>query len=152
MEIVRAHPQEADTLTAIAFAAKGHWGYPSAWLEQWRGQLTVTSEYIAANSSFVAVEAGERIGFVVVDPRGMVANLEHLWILPAAMSRGVGRALFAAAETAALESGASELRIVSDPHAEGFYRRMGAELSDWEAAAMDGQNRLLPVLSKRLRA
>ena len=32
MQIIRAKPENATALTAIAFAAKGHWGYPEQWM------------------------------------------------------------------------------------------------------------------------
>ncbi len=70
--------------------------------------------------------------------------------MPAAMRKGVGRALFAHAEKIARECGAVSLKIVGDPHSEGFYRRMGALLYGREDAAIDGQARFLPLLENIL--
>ena len=39
-----ALPADVQALSGIAAAAKAHWGYPRAWLEQWTAQLTVTVE------------------------------------------------------------------------------------------------------------
>ena len=55
MQIRRATPDEADTLTSIAHAAKRHWNYPEKWIEQWRSDLTITPEFIAKNEVYVAV-------------------------------------------------------------------------------------------------
>jgi hypothetical protein len=32
VEVVRAIPEDAESLTRVAFAAKRHWGYPERWI------------------------------------------------------------------------------------------------------------------------
>ena len=51
---------------------------------------------------------------------------EHMWVRPKEIGSGVGRSLFAHLLEQLHAMGATRLRIASDPHAEGFYRRMGA--------------------------
>jgi len=148
--VLRSRPENAGALTSIAFAAKRHWGYPESWILRWESELTLTSEYVTANPTFEAVAGGETVGFCAVIIRPGSVTLEHLWVLPAAMRRGVGRALFERAEQAARAAGASCLRIVGDPHAEEFYRRMGAAVTGLKPAPMDGHPRFLPVLEKPL--
>lgn len=134
----------------MAFAAKSHWGYPQTWMRRWEEALTVTPEYVSANPTYAAVADQEIVGFCALRVRSDEALLDHLWVLPAAMRKGVGRALFTHAEKTAREFGAASLKIVGDPHAEGFYRRMGALLYGREDAAIDGQARFLPLLKKAL--
>ena len=55
MEIVRARPEDAATLTTIAFAAKRHWGYPERWIESWRDALTVQPDFIITHETYSAV-------------------------------------------------------------------------------------------------
>lgn len=150
MKILRARVEDDGTLTAIAHAAKRHWGYPESWICAWATALTVTPDYIDAHPTFVAVTNGEIVGFcaLILEPDG--ARLDHLWVLPKAMGGGVGRALFVQAETAARAAGATCLRIVGDPHAEGFYQRMGASVYGRKPAPMDGRERFLPLLRKEL--
>jgi len=76
--------------------------------------------------------------------------LDHLWVDPGMLRRGVGRALFEAAEQAARTAGARTLRLTGDPHAEGFYCRMGATVYAREPAPMDGHDRYLPLFEKTL--
>lgn len=57
---------------------------------------------------------------------GDPAELEDLWVEPDALGAGVGRGLFEHAVNVAVGLGASALEIVSDPHAVGFYERIGA--------------------------
>jgi GNAT superfamily N-acetyltransferase len=137
-------------LTALAYAAKARWGYPPAWLDRWREALTITPDYIRAHSTHLALVDETPVGFCAVRRRPPDADLDHLWVLPAAQRQGIGRALFARAETVARAAGCTRLTIVGDPHAAKFYTRLGAILIGHEPAPMDGQPRLLPLLEKAL--
>lgn len=141
-----ARPEEAAELTRIAHAAKGHWGYPDRWMALWRDQLTVTPQDIAAYPTFAA-RAGDRVlGFCAVSQRDDVASLEHFWVLPDVMGRGLGRTLFEHAVGHARRNGAVTFEVESDPHAVGFYRRMGCLSAGENVYDLDGQPRHLPVL------
>lgn len=143
-QIRRADPADSETLTAIAHAAKAHWGYPSEWLELWRDDLTVTPRFIVEHLTLCATLDNEIVGFAAVADGERGWELEHLWVLPEHMGRGVGRKLLAAVLTRLEEVGAPSLRIVSDPHAAGFYERLGARL----VGEVDSQpaGRRLPLL------
>ncbi len=150
MKLVRACAEDAHTLTEIAIAAKSHWGYPPSWIRRWQEALTVTPHYVIGHPTYAAVLEGRVVGFYVLEFEGVDALLEHLWVLPPFMGRGVGRALFEHAELVARGGGAVRLRMEGDPHAEKFYTRMGATVYGWEPADMDGQKRFLPLLEKAL--
>jgi GNAT superfamily N-acetyltransferase len=122
----RARPDEAPQLTELALASKRHWGYPEALIELWRGDLEFTPESIRAQSVLVAERAGCLVGVSAISQSGETAELEHLWVHPSAIGRGLGRALFHEALAEARARGAACLVIASDPHAERFYLRMGA--------------------------
>jgi len=150
MTIARASAEDADALTEIAVAAKRHWQYPESWIRRWKDELTISPAYVMEHPTFVAVVDGERAGFSAVQFEAGEALLDHLWVVPSFMGRGVGRALFQHAEEVARERGASRMKIVGDPHAEQFYSRMGATLYGRESAKMDGEERFLPLLEKTL--
>lgn len=149
LPIRRARPEEADRLTALAFAAKGHWGYPDHWLEAWRDDLTFTPAFVAAHPVYVAVDEEDApVACYALLPSGGSGEveLEHFWVHPDAMGRGLGRRLFEHAAGVARSLGGDALLIDSDPYAEDFYRRMGAERVGEVRADMDGQRRELPRL------
>lgn len=146
----RAQPDDAAALTGIAFVAKRHWNYPEAWIRVWADLLTITPEYIREYPTFVISTDREILGFASIELTGSDALIQHLWVKPSAMKRGMGAALFAACETAASASGATRLSVESDPHAEGFYQRMGAVTISRIAAPMDGIERSVAVLEKLL--
>jgi GNAT superfamily N-acetyltransferase len=150
MKIVHARPEDAEMLTAIAYAAKRHWGYPERWIEAWRDILTMRPEFIAANIAFCAIEEGRAVGFYVLTTESDGIHLDHLWILPAAMHRGIGRALFEHAVNHARAAGFDLIKIEADPKAAGFYERMGAQRVGTSIGEVEGEKRELPLLAYQL--
>jgi len=150
MEIVRAKPEDAAALTQIAHAAKRHWGYPERWIEAWRDILTMRPEFLAGNIGYCAIEDGRPVGFYVLTTESDGLHLDHLWIVPAAMRRGIGRALFEHATAQAKKSGFDSIQIEADPNAEGFYKRMGATRVGTGISELDGARRELPLLEFRV--
>jgi N-acetylglutamate synthase-like GNAT family acetyltransferase len=144
IEIRRANPEEANTLTEIAHAAKRHWNYPESWIEQWQTDLTITREFITTHEVFAATINGGIVGCCALVLTDSLAEIEHMWIRPEQMGSGVGRALFEHARTRAVERGANVLELSADPNAEGFYARMGAKRIGEVGAEMDGQSRVMP--------
>lgn len=148
LQIVRATPDDAPTLSAIAFAAKAHWGYPPEWMNEWRTAITIQTDYVRDHEAYKAISplTGEVniAGFYALEGAGQTLILEHLWVLPDAMGTGVGRTLFAHAVNRAKALGASTLEWESDPNAEGFYLHMGAHRIGERRADMDSKPRILP--------
>ena len=128
------------------FAAKRHWDYPEQWIEQWRALLTITEHYIEMHDVYTAWVEGELAGFYSLAGDVEKMELDNLWVLPKAMGQGIGRALFAHAVERARALGAQQLFIESDPYAEGFYRRMGAQRIGEKIRVTEGQRREVPVL------
>lgn len=150
MTIRPARPDEADRLTAIAHAAKRHWGYPETWIQRWRETLTITPDYIARHRTFVLEQDSLAVAFGSVILQNGDAVLDHLWVPPESMKHGFGRALFAHVENAARTAGAGLLKVTADPHAEDFYRKMGLITVGREEASLNGHERFLPLMEKRL--
>ena len=149
--IARARPADAPALTHIAHTSKRHWGYPERWIELWRDALTITPEYISAEPVFAARVNGEPCGFYGLLHKPDELWLEHLWVLPAHMGRGIGGALVAHAKETAFAQGASLLKIESDPNAEDFYLRRGAERIGQRISEIEGHQRVLPLLMLHVR-
>jgi GNAT superfamily N-acetyltransferase len=146
MEIHRAKPEEAATLTEIAFAAKRHWGYPEQWIQNWKNILTIRPEFIASHETYTACMDGQAVGFYGLAKGLDRMLLEHLWVLPNAMGQGVGRTLFSHAVQRAKALGIKAIEIESDPNAEKFYEKMGARRIKTKMTELEGQHRYLPVL------
>ena len=150
IEIVPATSADASRLTEIAFAAKRHWGYPERWIQTWRDILTMRPEFIAANVVYSAMEDNGPVGFYVLTTEDDGMHLDHLWILPRAIGRGIGRALFEHAVEQGKHLGFQTIKIEADPNAEGFYQRMGARRVGTQITEIEGERRDLPLLVYQL--
>lgn len=139
-----ALPSDAARLTAIALAAKRHWGYPEAWIEAWIDGLTFTPDYIRAHHVTVAEADGLAVACAVLEGVSGEIGVEHVWVDPPWIGRGIGRRLFEHAVASGREMGATALVIHSDPHAGPFYERMGCEPDGTVRADVCGEARELP--------
>jgi predicted N-acetyltransferase YhbS len=73
-----------------------------------------------------------------------------MWVDPRWMGAGIGRRLFAHLLRRLRRDGVARLTIASDPHAEGFYRKLGARRVGSVASTPRG--RRLPLLTLRVPA
>lgn len=141
----RARPAEAGTLSDLAMAAKGHWGYDQAFLDACRDELTFAPDDLARRRFVVAELEGVVAGFYSIDGDPPAGELGNLWITSSRIGTGLGRTLWQHAMTVAAEAGFNRLEIGAEPHAEGFYRRMGAErIGELPSESIPG--RVLPLL------
>jgi GNAT superfamily N-acetyltransferase len=100
---------------------------------------------MATQYVYAARRGGRILGFAALAREGQILRLEHLWLLPREIRRGIGRALFHHAQERARELGFETFEIESDPHAAGFYERMGAKKIGTNTTALEGQIREVPV-------
>lgn len=142
--IRRSTPEEAATLTEIAFESKRHWGYPEHWIQHWEKDLTVSAEFIRDNHVYVAEEDGEIRGFYALIIGASKAELDQMWVTPVSIGTGIGKELFLDAMERAAKLKVAAVEISSDPNAVGFYQRMGATQIGEVDSVVDGHVRKLP--------
>ena len=142
--IRRAELEEAACLTEIALTAKSHWGYPESWFEAWREDLTITPEFIVRHEVFVATDEDKPVGFYALVISESATELDHLWVLPERIGKGIGRRLLAHALDRAAALNIATIEIVSDPNAEAFYLKAGARKIGEVLSTIEGQQRRLP--------
>ncbi len=135
-------------LTAVAHAAKRFWGYPEEWIALWSDELTIRPGYLDEHR--VRVVREQKIlgwGATRAGDTG-IAWLEACWVRPACAGRGIGRLLVDDALCIARQLEATEMRVVADPNAAGFYERLGFVRIGDEPSLPAG--RRLPVLARSL--
>lgn len=150
LQIHRAKPGQADELTRIALAAKAYWGYPERWLEIWKPQLTFKPEDFEEKECWVAVDNQTPMGFYTLQERDGYAWLDDLWVLPEYIGKSVGKKLFLHAVELSRQCGHKILQLEADPHAFGFYRKMGMHKIGERHSEVDGQPRSLPIMEMEL--
>jgi GNAT superfamily N-acetyltransferase len=141
-------PDEGERLREIAIAAKAHWGYPLEQVWSWADQGDFSAAGLRAKEFFVAEEDGRAVAFASLIEGEAVCVLDDLWVEPVGMGKGIGSALFRTAADRARALGARTLEWEAEPHAVGFYERMGGRYlrdsppSEW--------GRVLPVMGLEL--
>lgn len=152
VEVRRALPQEAPLLGELALRSKGHWGYDADFLETCRDDLALSPEEVESSLVYVSLNSGGGLtGFYRLVPQDAgLAELDSLFVEPAAIGQGVGRRLWEHAVEVARSLGLAAFEFQSDPHAEGFYVAMGAQrCGESESTVTPG--RMLPLMCFSLR-
>jgi GNAT superfamily N-acetyltransferase len=145
-----ARPGEAAPLSALALRSKAHWGYESDFLEACRSELSISEALIREGRVFVLEGGFGPIGFYTLTPFRSDIELGHFFVDPPHIGRGAGRLLWRDAVARARALGYDQLLIQSDPNAEGFYLRLGAQrIGEVPSAVQAG--RALPLLLLPLR-
>lgn len=147
--IARSKPSDAAALTEIAKAAKACWVYPKEWMEKWESELTVSPENIEEDFVFHLEQDGSIVGFYSLSENEQAFEIEHMWVAPEYMGKGLGKMLFEHAKQTAIEKGAKKLRAESDPNAKGFYEKMGMHRTGEKESSII-PNRMLPILELAL--
>jgi GNAT superfamily N-acetyltransferase len=139
VNVRRALPTESQALTELAFAAKALWGHSEAQLSTWANDLRISPKSILSEPTFVIEEEHGPVGVVQLGTKIRPWSIEHLWVHPSAVRRGLGSQLVRHVLRYARERGQSELQVDSDPQAEQFYLRLGARRVGEVAAPIEGQ-------------
>jgi GNAT superfamily N-acetyltransferase len=161
ISIRRARSDEHALLTEISLSSKRFWNDPEAYFEVWKDELTITRTYIENNTVFAAEISGAVAGYlsIVFVPQDFHAGatfvqrgywLEHLFVLPGFMRRGIGSRLVSFARVWCAQNGIDRLLIFSDPHACGFYEHLGAAYIGEAASSIPG--RTVPLMELIIRA
>ena len=147
-----ARADEARVLSTLAYRSKAYWGYSSEFMAACREELTYSPDTIdeARFEFFVADAGGEVIGFYALERLSSeTVELEALFVEPAYIGHGVGRALIEHAEQRAVDAGARSMIIQGDPNALAFYQAAGGiVIGERESASIPG--RYLPLLEVKL--
>lgn len=126
--IVRlARSGEAAQLTSLARRSKGYWGYDDAFLTTCEKELTVSDADLAHYPAYVIDDSERIIGFYMLQPRTRSeVELTFLFVEPDEIGRGIGGNLMRHAISTASNLEFETMLIQGDPHADAFYRAMGA--------------------------
>ena len=147
--IRRARTGDVAALTQLAQESKASWGYDEEFMARCRSELVVDERHVARGLVFVALEGGgdDAVGFYALAPRSSSdGELDMLFVAPAHMGEGVGRALLSHSTREARRRGWSRLFIESDPFAATFYERHGAQLVGTSRSRSTGRDLPLYVM------
>ena len=149
-KIRRALPEEAERLTELSFASKAHWHYPQRYYRRWQQELTITADYIESHDVYVCDDGSSPCGYyslVVLEEALTVSGLvlaagvwlEHMFVHPDHIGRGVGTLLFNHMRRLIEDRGDNPIHLLADPHARLFYEKMGCEYQGECASTIPGR-------------
>lgn len=116
-----------DELWELAIRSKSHWKYPPEYLVAVRDQLKISAIQIGEGWGEIAVDHKQRwLGYYFILPKAFECYLEHLWVEPEYIGKGLGRGLLNQAIRSVKNAGFYDtIRVHSDPQAEGFFLKNG---------------------------
>lgn len=121
-----AIPSESKYLTDLAARSKAYWPYDQDYLRLAAIVTQVTENDIISNIFRIIDVDGKIAGFYGLAPVNSENMLDHLWIEPEYIRKGLGKILFTDAVESANKMNWSCFTIASDPYAEDFYLKQGA--------------------------
>ena len=125
--MVEANQNHLEVINEIILASKRHWGYSESLIDIWKSELLMTPDSFVTKSVWLLIDNSEAIGVASISSNPeQNFELEDFWISPDHIGIGAGRFLFEFVINWLSASNAISLKIVADPNAAGFYKRMGA--------------------------
>jgi len=115
-------------INRVIAASKSHWDYPATYLDAALPLLVIDQSYLAGHLCFEIVdETSSVVCFFAVAADGDAQLLDHLWVRPDRLGQGIGRLACEHVFSLARRRGWKVLRVLPDPPACGFYRKLGFE-------------------------
>lgn len=136
---------DLDAVTQLGIQSKASWGYSAAMMEIFAAELNVdlaaVQQLLAAR---VAHQNEQVVGYYTLRRHNHESvDLEHLFVRPDHFGQGIGSELLRDAMSTARNLEVGRLRVISDPHASGFYEKHGARhIGNYQS---DIPGRVLPI-------
>jgi GNAT superfamily N-acetyltransferase len=145
----RARDASVEDINRVIVASKSHWEYPRSYLDAALPLLTIDESYLAEHLCFEVVDEGANIVcfFAVAEDAG-AHLLDHLWVRPDLLGRGIGRLACEHVFALARRYRWPVLLVLADPPAHGFYRRMGFEETGMRVPSRVPDGPAFPLLKK----
>lgn len=119
---------DLDDINSLIRNSKSYWGYSSSFLEDFMTHWGVKKRYLYTNEVILFEAKNELIGlFAFKMDMENTPELDLFFVNPTYIGKGVGRSMWQQALFHARHHGWSEFKIITDPHAEQFYKHMGAQ-------------------------
>ncbi len=136
--IVYASIADCEILSQIAYASTRYLNYPEEYFLRWKEDLTITEEYLRANTVRKLMLVNETIGFYSIELNETEQTMEsvyiekgywldHFFIKPEHIGLHFGKMMFLDCLSYCRKHEIKEIKIFVDPKSEGFYQKMGCK-------------------------
>jgi len=140
-----ALPSDLQNLNDLLKASKAHWGYDEVFMKEFMENLGLSEDSFSQQSLFVVFIEGVLAGFYgFAVGEDEILELENFYLHPDFIGKGLGRQMWALCLQTAKFLGHGEFLVWSDPHADGFYEKMGGKLVRFQRSSL-GKDRYQAV-------
>ena|SRR5690606_18770763 len=140
LKYIDADVNDSELLTATAVNSKMIWGYSEEQMSLWQTELEVTSTYILQNKVVKCFDNDNFIGFFAIQiKQNEIPEIEHLWLLPGKTNQNYGRKIFHYILDYVTSIGFTNIKLVTEPHAKGFYDKMGGKITSKHESKISGR-------------
>jgi N-acetylglutamate synthase-like GNAT family acetyltransferase len=124
---IRARAEKLASINDLIARSKAHWPWPEDYLVRSLSLLKVTPQYLSKAVSFEILDSDRKlVGFLSVEERDTSSGLlDHLWIDPSRIGKGLGSLACDHAFGVARQEGWTALFVLPDPPSAKFYERKG---------------------------
>jgi N-acetylglutamate synthase-like GNAT family acetyltransferase len=124
---IRARAEELASINDLIARSKAHWPWPEDYLEHSLSLLKITPGYLSNALTFEMMDSDRKlVGFLSLEERDTSSGLlDHLWIDPPQIGKGLGSIACDHAFGVARQEGWSALFVLPDLPSVGFYERKG---------------------------
>jgi GNAT superfamily N-acetyltransferase len=126
MRIIPAREESLSGINALIAISKAYWSWPADYLKKALPLHVVDPAYLRTNYCFEVLGAqDELVAFFAVVASDTRVILDNLWVTPELIGMGIGRRACKHIFRLACEHRWTELWVLPDPPAEGFYLKAG---------------------------
>ncbi len=146
----KAEPEDLNDINFLLKLSKSHWGYDESFMNDFMKQFGVTEEYLKTSTVHLFFVNEKLIGFYSFSLDDInLPQLDNFFLHPNFIGYGFGRQLWQHCCASALDNNIHEFTLWADPHAEGFYLKMGCERIRLQLSPL-GVDRYIPVMKYAL--
>jgi N-acetylglutamate synthase-like GNAT family acetyltransferase len=149
MKIEEAKTFDVNELTELTIRSKSHWNYSKKQIEEWKDDLTITSDYINEKEVYKLIDNKSLIGYYSYFKLNEIdIKMENLFIEPKYIGQGYGKFLMSDFLQRIKEAGFKKVTLDADPNAEKFYSYIGFHIvGQLESSVKD---RFLPIMEMEI--
>lgn len=123
-----AHSSELNIINDLIRGSKAYWGYTEVFLDEFMAKWGIQEHYLHDNAVFLFEKESELMGlFAFKINKDHLPELDLFFVHRNQIGKGIGKIMWQQALNYVSERNWTEFKIIADPHAEQFYKHMGAK-------------------------